>query len=869
MGQVYLADDTRLGRKVALKVLPPEFTGDPDRIRRFEQEAKAASGLNQPNILTIHEIGEIDNCHFIVSEYIEGEPLRQRMKNGGMTCSAAMDVAIQVASALSAAHAAGITHRDIKPENVMARPDGLIKVLDFGLAKLSETQSPPADSQASKLTRQSTEPGMVMGTVNYMSPEQARGLKVDHRTDIFSLGVMLYEMVAERRPFEGETTSDVIAAILQNEPPPLTSHAPNTPRELERIISKTLRKDREERYQAAKDLLLDLKSFQQESNSSAASATVERGTKRHTSRVLLALISSVALLAAVGGLFLWRSRGEAPPPVGRPRPLTTYPGFEINPALSPDGKQVAFAWNGDNQDNFDIYLRQVGSNGELRLTKNPAEDLSPAWSPNGSMIAFLRRLNSGRNELMLIPALGGRERKLTETVIGEDMDARTPALAWSPDGRWITVSHFEAGDIGQGLFLVSAQTGAMRRLTRPPTESSRDFTPAFSPDGRSLLFTRASGTRMAADIYILSLSEDFEPVGEARRLKTDERFVSSPVWTLDRRHVLYLAASNIGARDQTELRKIAVSGAGKSERVALLEGVIDEMSLGRHLVYTRFINDTDLWRAEIPPPEGQPGEPRPLISSTRGDGKPRYSPDGKKIAFWSSRSGADEIWIADGDGSNPAELTFFGGPGIGPMDWSPDSQRLVFHARPEGQADIFTIPANGGAPKRLTMDPSDDTGPSFSRDGRWIYFGSIGSGRQEIRKMPAEGGDAVTLTSIGGRMPLESHDGKTLYFRHNSERGIWKIPVEGGEATQVAGPVNGLAYAVGREGIFYSPAPNSSQKGSIRFVSFENGKIRTVVVTDHPIGGWISLSPDQRFLLFEKSGHADRDLMLIESFVVR
>jgi Tol biopolymer transport system component len=808
-----------------------------------------------------------------------------------MNCSDALDVAIQVASALSAAHAAGITHRDIKPENVMARPDGVVKVLDFGLAKLTEEragerESGRAGEEGIPLSHSPTSPltdsGTLMGTPNYMSPEQARGLKVDARSDLFSLGVMLHEMVARRRPFEGETASDVIAAILQNEPPPLTSHAPNTPRELERIVSKMLRKDRAERYQEVKDLLLDLKRFQQESNSAAGGAAMKRGTKRpwfHTSLIWLYLISSVVLLAAVGGVFWRRSQGEGPPPIGRPLPLTTYPGFELNPALSPDGKQVAFVWNGENQDNFDIYLRQVGSNGELRLTNNPAEDLSPAWSPDGNTIVFLRRLDAARNELLLVPALSGPERKLTETINAADMRprlpaadmrSRLPAIAWSPDGHWIAVSHREAGDTVEGLFLVSSQTGEKRRLTRPPTGSDRDFASAFAPDGRTLLFTRASGTGVAAEIYILSLSEDFEPVGEPRRLKTDERFVSSPVWTLDERHVLYLAASNLGERDQTELRKVAVSGAGKSERVALLEGMIDEMSLGRHLVYSRFTNNIDIWRAEIPPPGGQPGEPRPFISSTRGDRKPRYSPDGKKIAFWSSRSGADEIWIADGDGSNPAQLTFFGGPGVGPTGWSPDSQWLVFHARPEGQADIFTIPANGGAPKRLTTDPSDDVGPSYSRDGRWIYFESLRSGQMEIWKMLAEGGDAVKITSTGGRMPFESYDGRTLYFRHpNPEKGIWKATVEGGEAAQVTGPVNELVYAVGREGIFYSPAPDSSQKGSIRFVSFSNGQSRTVVVTDQPLGGWMGLSPDQRFLLFEKSGQRDQDLMLIENFVVR
>src|SRR5262245_33479082 len=873
MGEVYLAEDTRLGRKVALKMLPRAFTGDQERVRRFEQEARAASALNHPNILTIYEVGVAGESHFIATEFIDGQTLRERMRGGRLAVAESLDIAIQVTSALSAAHAAGITHRDIKPENVLVRRDGSVKVLDFGLAKLSETQSPPADSQASTQARLSTEPGMVMGTVSYMSPEQARGLKVDHRTDIFSLGVMLYEMVAGKRPFERETASDVIAAILQNDPAPLAAHEPNTPDELERIVSKTLRKERNERYQDAKDLLHDLKSFQQESNSAAAGKAMVRGRKRpwfYASRVWLALISLAALLVAAYGVFWRRFWSEAPPPIGRPIPLTTEPGFELNPALSPDGKHVAFAWNGAGQDNFDIYVQLVGSNSRLRLTKHPAEDLSPAWSPNEIDIAFLRKLDHVRNELLVVPALGGPERKLTETTNADHTRSRLPELAWSPDGRWLAVSHREDGDIGEGLFLVSAQTGEKRRLTRPPTGSDMDFAPAFAPDGRTLLFTRASGAGMAVELYILSLSEDFEPVGEARRLKADERLVRSPVWTLDGRHVLYLAAPNLGSRDQTELRKIAVSSAGKSERIAMLEGLIEELSLRRHLIYTRLTNDIDIWRAEIPTTGSQSSQPRPLISSTRQDRQPRYSPDGKKISFGSARSGAEEIWIADADGSNPAQLTSFGGPLIGPTSWSPDSQRLVFHARPEGHADIFMIPVNGGTPKRLTTDPSDDVGPNYSHDGRWIYFSSSRSGRLEVWKMPAEGGDAVRITSTGGISSFASHDGRTLYFRRpNAENGIWKTPVEGGEALQVTGPVNDWAFAVGKEGLFYSPAPDFGQKGSIRFVSFATGQSRTVVMTDRPIGGWIGLSPDQRFLLFEYSSRIDRDLMLIENFAVR
>ena len=264
MGEVYLAEDTRLDRQVALKLLPAKFTEDEDRVRRFVQEAKAASALNHPNIIIIHEIGELDGLHFIVTEFIEGQTLRERMTGLPMKLPAMLEVTIQIASALTAAHAAGIVHRDIKPENIMLRPDGYVKVLDFGLAKLTEPQPSAVDTEAPTAARVDTETGTVLGTVKYMSPEQARGLKVDARSDIFSLGVVLYEMVAGQAPFAGATTADVVAAILDKDPPPLARFAPDAPEALLRIIAKALRKDREERYQTIKDLLIDLKDLKQE-----------------------------------------------------------------------------------------------------------------------------------------------------------------------------------------------------------------------------------------------------------------------------------------------------------------------------------------------------------------------------------------------------------------------------------------------------------------------------------------------------------------------------------------------------------------------------------------------------------------------------
>jgi eukaryotic-like serine/threonine-protein kinase len=259
MGEVYLAEDTKLRRKVAIKTLSADLTKNEDRLHRFEQEAQAASGLNHPNILTIHEIGSQDGRHFIATEFIEGETLRQRLARSHLTIHEVLDISVQVASALVAAHSAGIIHRDIKPENLMLRPDGYVKVLDFGLAKLTERQASTTDTEAPTVARVDTNPGTVMGTLSYMSPEQARGKAVDPRSDVFSLGVVVYEMIAGRAPFEGETPSDVISFILQVEPPPLTRVAPDVPSELERIVTKALAKDKEERYQTVKDMLIDLK----------------------------------------------------------------------------------------------------------------------------------------------------------------------------------------------------------------------------------------------------------------------------------------------------------------------------------------------------------------------------------------------------------------------------------------------------------------------------------------------------------------------------------------------------------------------------------------------------------------------------------
>ena len=362
MGEVYLAEDTRLGRRVALKLLPPEFVGDAERLRRFRQEARAASALNHPNILTIHEIGSVDGAHFMATEHVEGETLRRRMANARMKPGEALDIGIQVAGALAAAHEAGIVHRDIKPENIMVRPDGYAKVLDFGLAKLVDRR----DAGTRATTQLNTEPGVVMGTVQYMSPEQARGLEMDARTDVFSLGVVLYEMVGGRVPFDGETPSDVIVSLLDKEPAPLSRHSPEAPARLQRIVRKALRKEREARYQAMGELLADLKDLKR----ALERSTITRRQYRIAGAAVLAILSIVALgvwtfvrraqaenerKAAVAemerlvdvGRFVdaWRvgraalQRWPGDPQLEHPMRVTTQP---VTIATDPPGAEVAF-----------------------------------------------------------------------------------------------------------------------------------------------------------------------------------------------------------------------------------------------------------------------------------------------------------------------------------------------------------------------------------------------------------------------------------------------------------------------------------------------------------------------------------------------
>ena len=881
MGVVYKARDTHLDRFVAIKVLPPEKVADAERKRRFVLEAKSASALNHPNIITIHDIASDNGLDFIAMEYVPGKALNQLITRKGLPLAETLKYAVQIAEALATAHVAGIIHRDLKPGNVMVSGapgrSGFVKVLDFGLAKLTEKveiSEPEFTGSIQNDKTPASEEGIIVGTVSYMSPEQAEGKKVDARSDIFSFGALLYEMVTGRRAFQGDSTLSTLSAVLREEPKPASQIVDGLPRELERIIARCLRKSPERRFQTMADLKVALEELKEESDSGSLSAA-PTPRPRPGKRPVWAATLLAALTLGVGTLWFMRSPGKPPAAALSPVPLTTYPGFQKWPSFSPDGNQVAFVWNGEKQDNEDIYVKMIGTNGPpLRLTTDAAPDYGPAWSPDGRFIAFLRELPTGRTAVLLIPAIGGLEHKVAE-IRSENVRPTRPA--WSRDGSWLAISGRDSATEPFALFLLSVETGEMRRLTSPPKQFFGDVDPAFSPDGRSLAFSRAIDAHEVdlCELYLLALSDELKPAGEPSQITFGSKGVRYPAWTTDGREIAY----SVGFFVRGGLWRIAVSGhaAGRAEPQHLSdvgnEAYQPAIShSGHRLAYANWLHHRSIWRMAAPGMEDKSlrplNPPNLLISSTRDDEGPQFSPDGQKIAFESIRSGSLEVWICNADGSNAVQLTSFRGPSVTTPRWSPDGGRIAFDSDAAGQWDIYVVGVNGGKPQRMTTDPANDGNPSWSHDGRWIYFDSARAGAQQVWKIPASGGEAAQITRDGGYAPLESRDGKFLYYaKARLSTSLWKIPVEGGEASKV---LEGLSFyenvAIVDSGLYFVPNWNTAGDSSIQFLSFATNKISNIATFEKSRLYGLTVSQDGKWILYAQEQQSGSELMLVENF---
>jgi len=882
MGVVYKAKDTHLDRLVAVKVLPPEKIGDPDRKRRFTQEAKAASALNHPNIITIHDIDEADGVYFISMELVAGKTLSALIPRHGMRLAEVLKYAIQIADALAKAHAAGIIHRDLKPSNIMVTDQGLVKVLDFGLAKLTETV-PVGEHEATRTMKPATEEGKIVGTVAYMSPEQAEGKTIDARSDIFSFGSVLYEMLTGRRAFQGDTKASTIAAILRDDPKPVSQVVEGLPREVERIVRRCLRKDAEQRFQTMADLKVALAEAKEESDSGALE-TAARPTAKRPSRLVWGTGSIVFAAAIIAGLWFVRSKPGAPEAPPAAVPLTSEAALEFNPTFSPDGNQVAYSRTSGALDDCSIYIKIIGvPSTPRRLTTQPGCDASPAWSPDGRYIAFLRlkAFGAAKATVLRIPLTGTPEQTLAEVSLPTRVFG--PRLTWFPNGRWLIMDDCRAPGETCGLSLLSVDTRKKHRLTTPPPRAGDDDGPAISPDGRWLVFSRGVGTGDISQLYLLELSGDLQPKGEPKQITFENQAHDSPVWTPDGRELLFIS----GEWASSSLWRMAVFNgrAGEQQRLAFAGQSVAFPAIsrqGQRLVYSRFLgSNNDIWRVETSVNSGKAVRPVKLIWSTQSDEDPDYSPDGKRIAFKSARSGSFEIWVCDTDGSNPIQLSSSVGQGTGNPHWSPDGRNILFGStNVEGLDDLFLINSQGGTANRLMADPSTGHFPrdngSFSRDGKWIYFDWDRGGQPQIWKMPADpnraGQKPVQVTRKGGRGGIESPDGKYVYYvGEGNPSPLMKAPVEGGEETQVLPSVLGGNFAAADEGIYFIPEADQ-KRFSIQFLSFASG--RTTRIADIGVGdpGWVlSVSPGPkgatRSILYVQENPSNAvNLMLVENF---
>jgi len=566
-------------------------------------------------------------------------------------------------------------------------------------------------------------------------------------------------------------------------------------------------------------------------------------------------------------------RRYSPPSYYSAGPLTSYVGSQRCPSFAPDGERVAFSWEGEHQDNFDVYVKQIGVESPLRLTTDPRPDLSPAWSPDGRTIAFLRLVSDSTAEVLLISALaGGAERRVAEIVAPDPVYQDLRLLAWSPDGKWLALSEAQSTYGDSGLFLFSLETGIKRRLTLPPAGYD-DFDAAFSPDGTRLLFVRHSGNA-ASDVYLLEFTRELQPRGEPRRLTYDHRRTSGPVWTRDGRH---LFLTRYGLPGRHSLWKISLTNPIRLEPLPIPEDHAFALALsagGDRLIYTRETENTNIWAVDVavsPPTKNTTSAPRPWMTSSREDVSPSFSPDGQQVAFQSSRSGWSEIWMADRDGSHVRQMTELRGSVAGFPHWSPDGKLIVFHSRQHSYGQLFLLDVLTGRPRPLVYQAVNEMIPTWSHDEKWIYFDSSRSGAQQIWKVRTDGAGGITqLTKHGGAgLPLESVDGKFLFYTKTSGTGLWRMPLSGGEEQLfLPDPVggSGLDYAVARSGIYFIREAGSKAKQRLIFFRFADGQMTTIAEMTRPVFMGLAISPDERTILYSQIDHVSSELMLVENF---
>jgi Tol biopolymer transport system component/DNA-binding winged helix-turn-helix (wHTH) protein len=555
-----------------------------------------------------------------------------------------------------------------------------------------------------------------------------------------------------------------------------------------------------------------------------------------------------------------------------PVPLTAYPGDQQTPNLSPDGSQVAFSWNGPTRDNFDIYIKLVGPGEPLRLTKDVARDHQPAWSPDGRLVAFQRYRSDLEADIFVMPALGGAERKVAAIRLeGPDRklvstNAWTDNLTWTPDGKWLAIGGRLTDQEPSGIWMIAVDGPERRRLTTVASPHLGDRSPVFSSDGKNLAFIRER-TLSSSSIYVLPLS-NLEPAGAPQDILDHRANVLSIVWKPDVSGLLFSSSTHMGMSRMRSVRvsKTTSSSAGASELLTFGERArgITMARTGR-VVYAAQFRDTNFWKFTL----GSMAGPNPVVmpGSTLDEMTPDYSPDGKRLAFASTRSGAEEIWVANTDGSNPIQVTSMGGPQCSNPRWSPDGRKILFNSRRDGSSDLYLLDPETVELRRITSDPAEEFEPRWSRDGRTIYFGSNTTGEVEVWKIAAMGGAPIRVTKQGGASGMESPDGQFLYYAKdsNSPTSIWRVPVGGGyEEPVVSGLSYALNFAVGKRGLYLIAVGDSPHKTSLDYYEYATKKRTTLAHIGKRFWWGMALSPDETSLLYAVVDSDGSNLMMVD-----
>lgn len=812
MGEVYLAKDNKLERHVAVKVINDNFDDGQSNLKRFFQEAKAASALNHPNIIVVYEIGEIDRLHYIVIEFVEGNTLGAIINRKELSLEQVIDLSVQIVNALAAAHAVGIIHRDIKPENIMIRDDGIVKVLDFGLAKLTKKTNNKPDFEAQTRELLNTQAGMIMGTAAFMSPEQARGKSVDARTDIWSFGVVLFQMLTGRQPFSGETTSDTIAAILTQETPFVGEFGTQIPAELERIVRKTLRKGLKARYQDAQELLEDLKHFRRnlefgdatesgrvaakiasrdgrdtdtqysavtdgrlglysESISSFISVAVSEIKARPNFMVLGLATLSLIIVMGLFGLSKIISTGSTSD--GFQKMLLTkltYEGSATNVAtVSPDGKYIAYAVREEGKQALKV--RQVASSSVVEIV--PPADISYlglTFTPDGNYIHYTVSEKNSDGRLYEIPVLGGSPRKIASDVDGK--------VAFSPDGSMMAFVRSQTS-----IMIADAKGGSQRLLANSVPDETFAIVD-WDPTGKSIVSSIYSKNDSKFYLAELSVAD-----GTQRRLPSGPWLrINGVKWLMDGSGIV------ISGRDlESKFSQIWFVSYPDGEPRRITNDFSTYLDLGltadnKSLVATKEERLFNIW---LLPDTNAENARRLTLDEGRDDGMSGIALTRDGHLIYSVRKiGTIDLWAINADGTGNRQLTFDQGMNVFPLI-AGNGRYIVFASDRAGDFEIWRMDNDGGNPVALTDTPQEEGYPGVTPDGNWIVYQRIDEQNlSTIWKVNIDGGTPIQLTKTESGRPTVSPDGKYIACEYGNSgtdgaARLAIIPITGGEPLKV------------------------------------------------------------------------------------